>query len=136
MTNPPERESRKPSRVGGWRGGGRPKAAPDELLVPVSLRFTQPQLEKLDALGGAVWIRAKIDAADMAGKSIDERAEARVHDPAPDQVLHVKAFRMTRAQKARLAELGGGAGRRERVNRARSVDVTAPESPLPKRRGA
>lgn len=104
---------------GGWRGGGRPKATPDELLVPVSMRFTTAQREKLAALGGVAWIRDKID------KTKPEKAPAapdpvRRHGAEPDEVFHVMPMRLTAAQRAKLADLGGTAWLRERIHLARN----------------
>lgn len=112
----PEPETR-PGR-GGWRGGGRPKAAPDELLVAVSMRFTVNQREKLTALGGVAWIREKID------RTKPEKAPAapepvRRHGAEPDEVYHVMPMRLTAGQREKLAELGGAAWLRERINLAR-----------------
>lgn len=52
---------------------GRPALAADEQTVPITVRLTRPQREKLDRLGGeaggAQWIRDRIDKAkDPAGK--------------------------------------------------------------------
>lgn len=45
--------------------GGRPTNASlgGERMEPVGFRCTRAQAEKLDALGGAAWLRAQIDAA-------------------------------------------------------------------------
>lgn len=42
---------------------GRPKVAEDKRLITTHFRRTKEQGEKLDALGGAAWIRAQIDFA-------------------------------------------------------------------------
>jgi len=49
-------------RGGPGRGQGRKPLQAGEDTVTVSLRLTPAQREKLDALGGARWIRQKIDA--------------------------------------------------------------------------
>jgi hypothetical protein len=52
-----------PTKRGGpGRGQGRKPLQAGEDTVTVSLRVTPAQREKLDALGGARWIRQKIDA--------------------------------------------------------------------------
>lgn len=111
---PPET---RPGR-GGWRGGGRPKAAPDEVLVVVSMRFTEGQREKIARLGGPAWIRAKID------KTKPEKAPAapepvRRHGAAPDEVFKVVPIRMNVGQREKLSELGGAAWLRDRIDLAR-----------------
>lgn len=103
---------------GGWRGGGRPKAAPDELLVPVSMRFTTAQREKLAALGGVAWIRDKIDKT-KPEKAPPAPEPVRRHGTEPDEVFHVMPMRLTVGQRAKLAELGGTAWLRDRIHLAR-----------------
>ncbi len=105
-------------RGGPGRGQGRKPGPVDQVLVPVSLRFSQTQREKLEALGGPAWIRAKLD------KTKPETApaapvEGRRYDAEPGEVLHVMPMRMTAAQRNKLAELGGGAWLRKRVDLAR-----------------
>lgn len=52
--------------IGGpGRGQGRKPLAPDEQTVPVTIRLTESQRDKLSALGGPKWIRAQIDEADQ-----------------------------------------------------------------------
>ncbi len=42
---------------------GRPSLPPGEKMVVVPIRLTEAQKAKLAALGGAAWLRAKIDKA-------------------------------------------------------------------------
>lgn len=42
---------------------GRPSLAEGEATVPVTIRMTEPQKEKLQRLGGPSWIRDRIDKA-------------------------------------------------------------------------
>lgn len=50
-------------RGGPGRGQGRKPVKEGEDTVTVSIRVTVPQREKLDRLGGAAWVREKIDKA-------------------------------------------------------------------------
>jgi hypothetical protein len=50
-------------RGGPGRGQGRKPVKPGEITVTVSLRMTEAQREKLERLGGAEWVRGKIDRA-------------------------------------------------------------------------
>ena len=43
------------------RGQGRKPIKPGELMVIVPLRMTPAQKDKLTNLGGAKWVRAKLD---------------------------------------------------------------------------
>lgn len=45
------------------RPPGRPSIQPGEETVPITIRLTTPQRDKLQRLGGAPWVRAKIDKA-------------------------------------------------------------------------
>ncbi len=45
------------------RKPGRPFLPPGEKMVVVPIRLTEAQKAKLAALGGAAWLRAKIDKA-------------------------------------------------------------------------
>ncbi len=45
------------------RPAGRPVKYDGEKLTPFSFRVTGPQRQKLEKLGGAKWLRKKIDAA-------------------------------------------------------------------------
>jgi hypothetical protein len=49
-------------RGGPGRGQGR-KPQEGEAMVPVSIKMTPPQRDKLTRLGGAPWIRDRIDKA-------------------------------------------------------------------------
>lgn len=54
----------KPSGHGGAReGAGRPRLQEDADTVVVSTKMTMAQRDKLGRLGGAPWIREKIDKA-------------------------------------------------------------------------
>lgn len=55
-------EERK-ARGGAGRGQGRKPVKEGENTVTVSLRVTVAQREKLEALGGAKWVRQRIDKA-------------------------------------------------------------------------
>lgn len=47
------------------RGGGKkPQIAGAPAVVPVTLKLTETQKEKLRRLGGAPWVREKIDQAE------------------------------------------------------------------------
>jgi hypothetical protein len=49
---------------GGARpGGGRKPLQPGAVTVPVMVKMTEPQKEKLKRLGGAPWVRDRIDKA-------------------------------------------------------------------------
>lgn len=51
------------TRGGPGRGQGRKPLAAGEETVTVSLRVTVAQREKLERLGGAKWVRDRIDRA-------------------------------------------------------------------------
>ncbi len=51
------------TRGGAGRGQGRKAAVEGEPTAPQSIRLTSGQREKLEALGGAAWIRDRIDRA-------------------------------------------------------------------------
>lgn len=58
----------KTSKHGGaGRGQGRPPVKPGQETVTVSLRMTPTQREKLERLGGARWVRERIDRAKDPG---------------------------------------------------------------------
>lgn len=50
-------------RGGAGRGQGRPPVKAGEETLTVSLRMTPAQREKLERLGGAKWVRDRIDRA-------------------------------------------------------------------------
>lgn len=50
-------------RGGPNRGQGRPPVQAGEETITVSLRMTSAQREKLERLGGAKWVRDRIDRA-------------------------------------------------------------------------
>jgi hypothetical protein len=54
------------TRGGSGRGQGRKPVKQGEPTVTVSLRMTASQREKLARLGGALWVRGKIDKAKEA----------------------------------------------------------------------
>jgi len=51
-------------RGGPGRGQGRKRLAPGEETVTVSIRVTASKREKLARLGGAAWVRDRIELAD------------------------------------------------------------------------
>lgn len=56
-------EQQKSNRGGAGRGQGRKPVKQGEETVTVSLRMTPEQRSKLARLGGAEWVRARIDKA-------------------------------------------------------------------------
>jgi hypothetical protein len=52
-----------PSRGGAGRGQGRKPISPDAPTVPVSIKMTIEQKDKLQRLGGPSWVRERIDKA-------------------------------------------------------------------------
>ncbi len=48
-------------RGGPGRGQGRKPINEGEVMVPISLKLLPAQKEKLQRLGGAAWVRLKID---------------------------------------------------------------------------
>ena len=52
---------------GGFRPGAGRKPEGDEAMVPVTLKMQPAQREKLQRLGGAAWVRKKIDQAKEPG---------------------------------------------------------------------
>ncbi len=50
-------------RGGSGRGQGRKRLKADEETVPVTIRMAGSQKDKLKRLGGAPWVREKIDQA-------------------------------------------------------------------------
>ena len=56
-------EQQKSNRGGSGRGQGRNSVKQGEETVTLSLRVTVAQREKLARLGGAEWVRQKIDRA-------------------------------------------------------------------------
>ena len=54
----------KKTKVGGARpGSGRKPILEGAVAVPVTVNLTPPQRDKLQRLGGAPWVRDKIDKA-------------------------------------------------------------------------
>jgi len=56
-------EGRAVTRGGAGRGQGRKPIKAGDVTVTVSLRLTTAQRAKLEALGGAAWVRERIDRA-------------------------------------------------------------------------
>lgn len=102
---------------GGWRGGGRPKATAEDFLHVVSIRLTQDQRDKLARLGGLQWLRDKLDKT-KPEKAPAATEQARIMGPDAGKRL-VTPIRLTDAQRSKLAELGGGAWLRDRIDKAR-----------------
>lgn len=53
----------KKTRGGAGRGQGRTPVAEGQPTITVSLRMTKGQRDKLQRLGGAKWVRQRIDKA-------------------------------------------------------------------------
>ena len=70
------------NRGGPGRGQGRKPLATGEETVTVSLRVTVAQREKLDRLGGAKWVRDRIDRAKEPNVKVQARTEA--HESGPE----------------------------------------------------
>jgi hypothetical protein len=47
------------------RGRGRPRLDDAEDTIPVTIRMTAPQKEKLAKLGGGPWVRSRIEKAKL-----------------------------------------------------------------------
>jgi hypothetical protein len=56
-------ESKKLGRGGAGRGQGRKPISEDSPTIPVTIKMSLEQREKLQRLGGAPWVRARIDKA-------------------------------------------------------------------------
>ena len=56
-------EDKKTTHGGAGRGQGRKPLVEGETTVPVTIRMTAPQKEKLGRLGGPQWVRDRIDRA-------------------------------------------------------------------------
>lgn len=56
------------NRGGAGRGQGRKPIKPGEPTVTVNVRMTDGQRDKLTRLGGAPWVRARIDKAREPGQ--------------------------------------------------------------------
>lgn len=68
----------KQTRGGPGRGQGRPPVKAGEETLTVSLRMTPAQREKLERLGGAKWVRDRIDRAKEPNASNEGPALATV----------------------------------------------------------
>ncbi len=55
-------------RGGPGRGQGRKRVSEGEITVTTSIRMTEAQRLKLEALGGAPWVRGQVDAASLPEK--------------------------------------------------------------------
>ena len=62
-------ETTKPKRGGAGKGQGRKPLQQGEQTVPVTIRMTSPQKDKLARLGGPQWVRTKIDKAREPGET-------------------------------------------------------------------
>lgn len=102
---------------GGWRDGGRPKAAEEDFLHKVSVRFSARQREKLAALGGDPWIRKLFDRTRL-DKVPAAPAAGRIRDADPADVLVVSSIRLNKAHREKYDALGG-AWLRKRIDLAR-----------------
>lgn len=56
-------ETKLTGRGGAGRGQGRKPLKPGVATVPVTIKMTEDQREKLARLGGASWVRERIDRA-------------------------------------------------------------------------
>ena len=56
----------KPQHGGKRRGAGRPAISPGMPTVSYNLRLTEAQRDKLEQLGGAQWLRDRINKARAA----------------------------------------------------------------------
>lgn len=61
----PKKDARRPR--------GRPALAKDDQTVPITIRLTAGQREKLGRLGGAPWVRKKIDQAKEPDEPVSQR---------------------------------------------------------------
>jgi len=59
--------TKQPTRGGAGRGQGRKPLSPDAPTIPVSIKMTTDQRDKLGRLGGSPWVRARIDKAREPG---------------------------------------------------------------------
>ena len=64
-------------RGGPGRGQGRKPIKEGQDTVTVSLRMTEAQRDKLSLLGGAEWVRQRIDKAKAPNAGIHRAAEGR-----------------------------------------------------------
>ena len=65
----------KENRGGPGRGQGRKPVAEGQQTVTVSLRMTEAQRDKLALLGGAEWVRQRIDKAKAPNAVFEERIQ-------------------------------------------------------------
>lgn len=52
------------------RPRGRPPVAPDEKMLPTTVRMTPAEREKYDALGGGDWFRKALKAARLPARMV------------------------------------------------------------------
>lgn len=62
-------EAKKSNWGGAGRGQGRKPLKPGAVTVPVSIKMTTEQRDKLLRLGGSAWVRARIDRAREPGEA-------------------------------------------------------------------
>ena len=67
-------------RGGAGRGQGRKSVAEGQSTVTVSLRMTEGQRDKLQRLGGAKWVRQRIDKAKSPNAEVSGAASSRPLD--------------------------------------------------------
>lgn len=65
-------KSKLTGRGGPGRGQGRKPLSEGEALQPVSIKMSAQQREKLMRLGGAPWVRARIDKAREPESAVDK----------------------------------------------------------------
>ena len=68
-------------RGGPGRGRGRKPIKEGQDTVTVSLRMTEAQRDKLALLGGAEWVRMRIDKANATNVEVTGRASAACEGP-------------------------------------------------------
>ena len=68
-------------RGGPGRGRGRKPIKEGQDTVTVSLRMTEAQRDKLALLGGAEWVRKRIDKAKATNAEVTGRASAACEGP-------------------------------------------------------
>ena len=64
------------NRGGPGRGQGRKPVAEGQQTVTVSLRMTEAQRDKLALLGGAEWVRQRIDKAKAPNAELSSKTDA------------------------------------------------------------
>ena len=70
---------------GSGRGQGRKPLTPGQPMIPVAIKMTAPQKEKLGRLGGAPWVRERIDKAkELAADQKSSSVQTGGGNPRPD----------------------------------------------------